>query len=66
MKQDPTDTQLLNWLDRQGRYYKWNVQLPKDYPHVKDCVFIQRNSTAGEPDIRSAIIAAMQREEVRK
>lgn len=28
----PTDKEMLDWLDRHGRHYKWNVQLETDWP----------------------------------
>jgi hypothetical protein len=62
----PTDTELINWLNAQGSYYRWTVQIETDYPFVKRCVFVQRNSTEGEPDIRTAIIKAMQRQQQTK
>jgi hypothetical protein len=49
----------LNWLDQQGAHYGWKVQLPADYPNVKECVFVCRNTTSGHKTIREAIDAAM-------
>ena len=49
----------LNWLDQQGAHYGWKVQLPADYPYVKECVFVCRNTTSGHKTIREAIDAAM-------
>jgi len=57
-----TDTAMLNWLDQQGAYYDWKVQLPTDYPHVQDCVFACRNTTSGHKTIRAAILAAMKKD----
>jgi hypothetical protein len=56
------DTEMLNWLEQQGAYYGWNVQLPTDYPNVKDCVFVCRNTTSGYKTIREAIKTAMGKE----
>lgn len=55
----PTDKEMLDWLDKQGRHYKWNVQLETDWPQVRDCVFVTRNSTGGFETIREAIAAKM-------
>jgi hypothetical protein len=59
MKKPSTDTEMLNWLDKQGAHYKWKVQLPTDNPNVKDAVFVCRNTTSGHKTIREAIDAAM-------
>ena len=56
------DTEMLNWLDQQGAHYGWKVQLPTDYPNVKECVFVCRNTTSGHKTIREAIKAAMGKE----
>jgi len=55
------DTEMLNWLDKQGAHYKWKVQLPTDNPNVKDAVFVCRNTTSGHETIRAAIDAAMKK-----
>ena len=49
----------LDWLDQQGAHYGWKVQLPTDYPNVKECVFVCRNTTSGHKTIREAIDTAM-------
>ena len=54
-----TDTERLNWLDKQGARYGWTVQLPSDYPNVRDCVFVCRNTTSGHKTIREAIAHRM-------
>jgi hypothetical protein len=58
---NPTDTQLLDWLDAQGSYFKWNCQTETDFPHIRDCIYVSRSSTSGMPDVRTAIIEAMKR-----
>ncbi len=55
----PSDTDMLDWLDKQGRIYDWSVQLPSDYPNVQDCVFICRNNSSGYKTIREAILNKM-------
>lgn len=54
-----SDTEMLNWLDKQGDHYGWKVQLPADYPNVEDAVFVCRNVTSGYKTIREAIAAAI-------
>lgn len=55
----PTDADMLNWLDKQGAHYGWTVQLPSDYPNVRNCVFVCRNTTGGHSTIREAIAHRM-------
>lgn len=54
-----SDTKMLDWLDKQGAHYGWGVQLPADYPNVRDCVFVCRNTTSGHKTIREAIAHRM-------
>ena len=54
-----SDTEMLNWLDKQGDHYGWKVQLPADYPNVEDAVFVCRNTSSGHKTIREAIAAAI-------
>lgn len=58
----PTDADMLDWLDSQGSYYGWRVQLPSDYPNVRNCVFICRNTTDGHKTIREAIADRMEKQ----
>jgi hypothetical protein len=55
----PSDSEMLDWLDRQGAHYGWAVQTPGDYPNVRDAVFVCRNTTSGHRSIREAIAARM-------
>lgn len=55
----PSDSEMLDWLDRQGAHYGWAVQTPSDYPNVRDAVFVCRNTTSGHRSIREAIAARM-------
>lgn len=57
----PTDTEMLDWIEKQGQYYKWNVQTDKDFPFVRDCFWVQRNSMSGSATAREAIALAMER-----
>ncbi len=55
-----TDTQLINWLEKQGSsHLYWKVQTEDDYPHVKGCVFVSRNSTSGYTTLREAVSLAI-------
>jgi len=55
-----SDSDMLNFLDQQGSINRyWKVQLPSDYPHVKECVFVCRNSSIGHKTIREAIAERM-------
>lgn len=58
----PTDTEMLDWLEKQGKYYGWSVQTESDYPNVRDCVWLSRNSSSGTKTAREAIAKAMERE----
>jgi len=55
----PSDSEMLDWLDKQGAHYGWSVQLPADYPNVRDAVFVCRNTSGGHATIRAAIAARM-------
>ena len=58
----PTDTQMLDWLEQQGKgYYFWKMQTERDYPNIKGCAFLMRNSTSGAATAREAIAEAMKR-----
>jgi hypothetical protein len=55
----PSDTAMLDWLDKQGAHYEWKLQLPSDHPNVNHCVFLCRNTTSGYATVREAIAARM-------
>ena len=55
----PSASEMLDWLDKQGAHYGWSVQLPADYPNVRDAVFVCRNTSGGHATIRAAIAARM-------
>lgn len=56
----PSDTAMLNWLEKQGSaQLGWKVQTPGDYPNVKGCVFACRNTTGGYKTLREAVAARM-------
>jgi len=57
----PTDTEMLDWLEKQGNSYMWNAQTEKDFPFVRGCFFLNRNSTSGLESAREAISKAMER-----
>lgn len=57
----PTDTEMLDWIERQGNGYMWNAQTEKDFPFVRDCFFLQRNCSSGLDSAREAIAKAMER-----
>ena len=58
----PSDTDMLNWLDAQGECYEWKVQLPSDYPNMRECVFVSRNTMRGHKTIRDAIADRMKKQ----
>lgn len=51
-----SDTEIIEWLEMQGRDYLWKVQTERDYPYVKNTVFVMRNSSSGEKTLREAVI----------
>ena len=61
----PSASEMLDWLDKQGAHYGWSVQLPADYPNVRDAVFVCRNTSGGHATIRAAIAARMANTEPR-
>ena len=58
-----SDFAMIDWLEKQGNVLGWNVQLPSDYPYVKGCVFICRNTTGGYRTLREAIAEKMKKEQ---
>lgn len=59
------DTEILDWLEAQGRHYTWAIQLETDYPFVTGCVFVCRNVQFGAKTLREAVVAKIEAEKAR-
>ena len=65
-EKNPTDSEMLDFLEGQGAHYQWKVQLETNYPYIRDCVWIGRNTSSGYKTIREAITASMKEHEEAK